>query len=164
MNTADRSIERLDTALMRRFAFFEIGPNPALLSDRLLGNGNDSLSLQELLEAMNERIKRYLGPERMIGHSYFMGLGKDVTLEALADVFRNRILPTLLESALGDYRKVRKALGEKEGLQDGIVRTLGDENSFEDPAGYTFDYDALLNFDAYRRIARKESSREGGEG
>ena len=60
MNTADRSIERLDTALMRRFAFFEIGPNPALLSDRLLGNGNDSLSLQELLEAMNERIKRYL--------------------------------------------------------------------------------------------------------
>lgn len=164
MNTADRSIERLDTALMRRFAFFEIGPNPALLSDRLLGNGNDSLSLQELLEAMNERIKRYLGPERMIGHSYFMGLGKDVSREALAEVFRNRVLPTLLESALGDYRKVRKALGEKEGLKDGIVRALGEEDSYEDPVGYAYDYDALLRFETYRRIAEKDSSQEDEEG
>lgn len=168
MNTADRSIERLDTALMRRFAFFEIGPNPVLLSDRLLRNGNDplslSLSLQELLEAMNERIKRYLGPERMIGHSYFMGLGKDVSLEALADVFRNRILPTLLESALGDYRKVRKALGEEESLKDGIVRALGDEDSYEDHAGYAFNYGALSFFETYRRIATKESSLEDEEG
>lgn len=164
MNTADRSIERLDTALMRRFAFFEIGPNPALLSDRLLRNGNDSLSFQELLEAMNERIKRYLGPERMIGHSYFMGLGKDVTLEALADVFRNRILPTLLESALGDYRKVKKVLGEEGEGKPGIVRAIGEEDSYEDPAGYAFNYGVLSLFDTYRRIARKESSREGGEG
>ena len=164
MNTADRSIERLDTALMRRFAFFEIGPNPALLSNRLLGNGNDSLSLQELLEAMNERIKRYLGPERMIGHSYFMGLGKDVSREALAEVFRNRILPTLLESALGDYRKVKKVLGEEGEGKPGIVRAIGEEDSYEDPAGYAFDYEVLSLFDTYRRIARKESSREGGEG
>ena len=165
MNTADRSIERLDTALMRRFAFYEISPNPALLSEYFLKDGSDSLSLRELLEVMNERIKRYLGPERMIGHSYFMGLGKDATLEALADVFRNRILPTLLESALGDYRKVRKALGEEEGLKYGIVRALGEEeDSYEDPAGYVFDYDVLSLFDTYRRIATKESSQEDEEG
>ena len=166
MNTADRSIERLDTALMRRFAFYDILPNPTLLSDRFLKDRSDSLSLslQELLEAMNERIKRYLGPERMIGHSYFMGLGKEASLEELAVVFRNRILPTLLESALGDYRKVRKVLGEKEGTKDGIVRALGEEDSYEDPAGYAFDYDALSYFRTYRRIATKESSQEDEEG
>lgn len=162
MNTADRSIERLDTALMRRFAFFEILPNPALLSDRILEKDGASLSLQELLEAMNARIKRYLGPERAIGHSYFMRLGKEVSLEDLSDIFRNRILPTLLESALGDYRKVRKILGE-EGAKDGIVCTLGEEDSYEGPAGYVFDYEALSSFKTYRRIAQ-ESSPEDEEG
>ena len=163
MNTADRSIERLDTALMRRFSFYEIDPNPALLSNHVLEEGNKLLPLQELLEAMNERIRRHLGPEKMIGHSYFLGLGKEVSLEKLAEVFRNKILPTLLESALGDYRKVKRVLGEKEDAKDGIVRALWGEDSYEDPSGYAFHYEALLSFETYRKIAGTGSSLEDEE-
>ncbi len=69
MNTADRSITSLDTALRRRFEFVEMMPDPSVLSD----NCKD-VNLQELLKAINTRIEYLLDREKTIGHAFFIGV------------------------------------------------------------------------------------------
>ena len=68
MNTADRSIKLLDSALRRRFAFVELMPKPSLLQGGKIGG----LLLDDFLEALNERIARKEGREKQIGHSFLM--------------------------------------------------------------------------------------------
>ncbi|WP_205589742.1 AAA family ATPase [Helicobacter sp. L8] len=104
MNTADRSIALLDTALRRRFVFEEIMPNPALLSANCVG-----VDLQKLLEAINARIEFLLDKDHTIGHSYFLGL-KD--LEDLQDCFKNKIIPLLQEYFYDDHAKVNVVLND----------------------------------------------------
>ncbi|WP_120944797.1 McrB family protein [Helicobacter labacensis] len=104
MNTADRSIALLDTALRRRFVFEEIMPNPALLSANCAG-----VDLQKLLEAINARIEFLLDKDHTIGHSYFLGL-KD--LEGLQDCFKNKIIPLLQEYFYDDHAKVNVVLND----------------------------------------------------
>lgn len=109
MNTADRSIALLDTALRRRFDFVEMMPRPELLP-KLGPNGID---LQAMLKAMNERIEFLLDREHAIGHAYFMGdFAANPTLKGLADIFRHRIVPLLQEYFFEDYAKIRLVLGD----------------------------------------------------
>lgn len=98
MNTADRSIALLDTALRRRFDFIEMMPKPKLLKDRL----ND-VDLVKLLESINNRIEFLLDREHTIGHSYFI---KVQNLNDLREVFKNRIIPLLQEYFYDDYAKI----------------------------------------------------------
>ncbi len=97
MNTADRSIAFLDTALRRRFQFKELMPRP----DKLLSDVN-GVNTQALLTSINNKIINYLDRDHQIGHSYFMG-GKADTIEGLANVFKNNICP-LLEEYFYDRR------------------------------------------------------------
>ena len=69
MNTADRSVEALDTALRRRFSFVEIMPKPSLLTGKI-----DGVSLEDLLNAINDRIEVLVDRDHTIGHSYFIKL------------------------------------------------------------------------------------------
>lgn len=109
MNTADRSIALLDTALRRRFDFIEMMPKPELLPDQ----GPDGIDLQSMLQAMNERIEFLLDREHMIGHAYFLGgFADNPTIEGLAEIFRNRIVPLLQEYFFEDYGKIRLVLGD----------------------------------------------------
>ena len=103
MNTADRSVEALDTALRRRFCFEEMMPNPGLLNKKI-----NEISLKELLEKINERIVALKDREHQIGHSYFM---KCKTEEELKLVFKNKIVPLLQEYFYGDYKKIGRVLG-----------------------------------------------------
>lgn len=89
MNTADRSIEALDSALRRRFTFVEKAPEPSLLTLKPEG-----IDLKELLTAMNRRIEMLLDKDHLLGHSYFMDVK---SLNALALVFKNKIIPLLEE-------------------------------------------------------------------
>ncbi|EAH8785342.1 AAA family ATPase, partial [Campylobacter jejuni] len=90
MNTADRSITSLDTALRRRFEFVEMMPDPDLLKNVFICKdvenpnkdedylGDDAKTegfaeiLQNILISINKRIEFLLDREKTIGHAFFM--------------------------------------------------------------------------------------------
>lgn len=114
MNTADRSVEALDSALRRRFVFEEMMPCPDLLKD--VNVKNLDISLKDLLETINGRIEILKDREHQIGHSYFMGFVKveacEIEAKELLPVFKNNIIPLLQEYFYGDYEKILLVLGD----------------------------------------------------
>ena len=104
MNTADRSIALLDTALRRRFVFEEMMPNP---SHSGIATDLDGIDCRKLLDAMNRRIAVLLDREHQIGHTYLLRID---TLTALAGTFRNRIMPLLQEYFYDDWEKIDAVL------------------------------------------------------
>ena len=114
MNTADRSVDALDSALRRRFVFEEMMPCPDLLKDVKVKNLD--ISLKDLLETINGRIEVLKDREHQIGHSYFMGFVKgdacEIEAEKLLPVFKNNIIPLLQEYFYGDYEKILLVLGD----------------------------------------------------
>lgn len=105
MNTADRSIALLDTALRRRFNFIEMMPRPELLSDNI-----DGVNLQKLLTTLNTRIENLYDRDHIIGHAYFI---KCKTRDNVRAVFMNKIIPLLQEYFYDDYERIQKVLGDK---------------------------------------------------
>ncbi|HEX8656607.1 MAG TPA: AAA family ATPase [Hymenobacter sp.] len=103
MNTADRSVEALDTALRRRFSFTEMAPAPELLPTDVEG-----INLQELLRAINARLEQLLDHDHCIGHALLMRV---TTLTELREAFRRNILPLLQEYFFGDWGKMGLVLG-----------------------------------------------------
>jgi 5-methylcytosine-specific restriction endonuclease McrBC GTP-binding regulatory subunit McrB len=111
MNTADRSIEALDTALRRRFTFVEIAPDPALIKEKGVSNGEiEGIDLVKMLETINNRIEKLIDKDHMIGHSYFLDISD---ISGLKEAFRNKIIPLLEEYFYGDYGKIGLVLGDK---------------------------------------------------
>jgi Cdc6-like AAA superfamily ATPase len=112
MNTADRSVEALDTALRRRFSFIEMNPNPAKLNTpEFQCTGID---LEALLNAINARIEKLLDKDYCIGHSYFMSIkNRQEPLEEIQTIFQNKILPLLQEYFYGDWGKILLVIGKE---------------------------------------------------
>ncbi|MGN0018362.1 MAG: AAA family ATPase [Candidatus Gastranaerophilaceae bacterium] len=108
MNTADRSIALLDTALRRRFDFEEIMPRPELLGAKVV----EGINLQTLLTRINERITNKYDRDHQIGHSYLMGVN---TKEQLERAYKNRILPLLNEYFYNESKTVAEILNCSEG-------------------------------------------------
>jgi 5-methylcytosine-specific restriction protein B len=104
MNTADRSVEALDTALRRRFEFEEIGPHWKAFQDKVC----EGINLGDLLCTINQRIEHLLDKDHCIGHSYFY---KVTDFPSLQQVFAKNILPLLQEYFYGDFGKVGLILG-----------------------------------------------------
>ena len=105
MNTADRSIALLDSALRRRFDFIEMMPRPDLLSDNV-----DGVNLQAMLKELNTRIEMLRDREHTIGHAYFIACK---SIGDVAKVFRNKIIPLLQEYFFDDYEQIQQVLGDK---------------------------------------------------
>ena len=102
MNTADRSIALLDTALRRRFEFKEMMPDPSQIKKDIEG-----VNLKELLEKMNERIRVMIDREHQTGHTYFFDVED---MESLKKTFQNKIIPLLQEYFYDDYEKINLVL------------------------------------------------------
>ncbi|ECQ6347072.1 AAA domain-containing protein, partial [Campylobacter jejuni] len=104
MNTADRSITSLDTALRRRFEFIEMMPDVSKLSMDCEG-----INLQELLKAINTCIEYLLDREKTIGHAFFIGVEN---LNDLKSIFQNKIIPLLQEYFYNDYALINAVLND----------------------------------------------------
>ncbi|MDA3884797.1 MAG: AAA family ATPase [Candidatus Delongbacteria bacterium] len=119
MNTADRSVEALDTALRRRFSFEEMMPKPEIITQEgklkneknkgVLTINDYPINLENLLKTINERIEILLDRDHLIGHSYFMSVKN---IYDLKEAFAEKIIPLLQEYFYGDYGKITLVLGE----------------------------------------------------
>lgn len=159
MNTADRSIATIDTALRRRFLFREMLPAPKVLADISV----EDLSISELLTRLNMRITVLYDREHTIGHAYFMPLKASPTVETLAEIFTNNIIPLLQEYFYEDYEKIRLVLGDNKKSNPEEQFIVAKENNYAElfgdievglDAGYSYEinYAAFGNIEAYRSI------------
>lgn len=111
MNTADRSIALMDTALRRRFQFVEMLPDADVL--RKIGADKvEDLDVARMLETINERICYLYDREHTIGHAFFTRLAQSQTVETLASIFEKSVIPLLQEYFYEDYQKIQLVLGD----------------------------------------------------
>ncbi|WP_280517258.1 AAA family ATPase [Pseudoalteromonas sp. bablab_jr004] len=126
MNTADRSLALMDTALRRRFDFIEMMPNYSVLRDAhgqsyTIQKGSLEIDLVLLLQELNKRIVALYDREHQLGHAFLMQVVKaivahkmDQALIELKNCFQNKIIPLLAEYFFEDWQKIRLVLGDNQ--------------------------------------------------
>lgn len=182
MNTADRSLALLDTALRRRFEFVPVMPDArdepgAPLAGLRVSSGDEVIDIPQMLDAINQRIAALYDRDHCIGHAYFTSLAQvpdgDERLVALQQVFSTRILPLLEEYFFEDWQKIRLVLADnqkpeveqfvREGVdhEDDLARLFGSEHGLDSYATkrrYAVQDAALSNPQAYIGIYKTLSS------
>jgi len=154
MNTADRSLALMDTALRRRFDFIEKMPDISLIKDidenpLRITVEDKIIDIQLMLQTINDRIEALYDREHTIGHAFFMKLKDEPTVEKLAYIFRNNILPLLEEYFFEDWDKITKILGKS----NIYIKKNFDNLGFDYPGtNYSRNDSALENKDTYINI------------
>lgn len=161
MNTADRSIAIMDTALRRRFDFVEMMPD----LDAIDGIIVDGIDIRKVLETMNQRIEVLYDREHTLGHAFFMPLIKEEnkTIGNLAQIFKNKVIPLLQEYFYEDYSKIQLVLGDNaktdknykfvvdEKIESNLFK--GNINTDDLPEKkYYINNDAFNNAESYNQI------------
>src|SRR6516165_1424898 len=122
MNTADRSISLMDTALRRRFGFVELMPD----SKQLAGRNPGELPLGAWLDALNGRLRRHLKRDArnlQIGHAYLLPPQPITSMAEFARILRDDIIPLIEEYCYDDFSTLREILGpELVDVQNGLIR------------------------------------------
>lgn len=167
MNTADRSIALMDTALRRRFEFVEMMPNSEVLESLGVGTIEVSgveLKVARMLDVINERIEYLFDREHTIGHSFFTKLAEDPSIETLAGIFEKNVIPLLQEYFYEDYEKIQLVLGDntKEDefkfILDRSVKAKDIFNGNPDidlpEKGYVVQHEAFLKLESYKQIGK----------
>lgn len=164
MNTADRSISLMDTALRRRFEFVEMMPNPSVVSDIVVEQNGQKVNIAEILSLINRRIEFLFDREHTIGHAFFTPLREEGmnTIENLAAIFRNSIIPLLQEYFYEDYEKIRLVLGD-DGKENPSIQFItkvklqpqelfSSTFGLEETMSYAINEEAFTNIESYRGI------------
>lgn len=149
MNTADRSLALMDTALRRRFEFIEMMPDSGKFkSGNLIDSGDGkSIDLARLLDTLNARIEALYDREHTLGHAFFFPACNAVkegnhalALQELQSAFKRKVIPLLQEYFYDDWSKIRLVLGDnqkldKQGSAVGELQFIHKKN---------FEYDKLF--------------------
>lgn len=182
MNTADRSLALLDTALRRRFDFVPLMPDArdedgSPLHGLRVTVGEKTIDIPRMLAAINQRVEALYDRDHCIGHAYFTTLAKvpdeDERFVALVQVFRHRILPLLEEYFFEDWQKIRLVLAdnqkvesarfvaESQGHEEDLAQLFGSDHGLDTYATkqrYGVQEAAFSNPDAYIGIYQTSSS------
>ncbi|MBP3399394.1 MAG: AAA family ATPase, partial [Erysipelotrichaceae bacterium] len=160
MNTADRSIALMDTALRRRFDFVEMMPESKVLE----GVEVAGLNIAKMLDTINDRITFLYDREHTIGHAFFIPLKQEPTIEKLAEIFKNKLIPLLQEYFYEDYEKIQLVLGDNDKKEQfKFIKDVKVElkNVFKGSATIEFELpevkyeinkDAFLDIESYKQI------------
>ncbi|MBZ7935874.1 AAA family ATPase [Campylobacter sp. B0100352/1] len=160
MNTADRSITSLDTALRRRFEFVEMMPNPKELENLEYKD----VDLSKLLTAINTRIECLLDREKTIGHAFFIGVKN---LENLKSVFQNKIIPLLQEYFYDDYASINAVLNDNrmvekaENKENDYLHSIKKLETYDEKTIYNinpFDNEIWDEIETYQKIYENQIS------
>ncbi len=153
MNTADKSLTALDTALRRRFEFVEMMPDPEVLKGRKVAD----VDLPKLLTTINSRIEILYDREHMIGHAYFISIK---TIDDLAQCFIKKVIPLLQEYFFDDYEKICWVLGHADDPRKCDFIRVRKRNNFQmkfnlpDVFEIETDYRVFVNPESYIQIYR----------
>ena len=154
MNTADRSIALMDTALRRRFEFVEMMPEYDTLNKTII----EGINVGEMLKTINERIEYLYDRDHTIGHAYFIDVSD---LKTLANVFKNKILPLLQEYFYDDWEKIRLVLGDSQFIKEkkpAKVLFKSGTDYIDDKILYEIDKEAFYDEQNYLKIYNLTSS------
>lgn len=109
MNTADRSIALLDTALRRRFDFVEMMPQEELIEATEPNEIAKKYKLSAFLKKLNGKISSKLDDDNYkIGHAYLMNLKTENDLER---AICNKIFPLLQEYFYNEKNDLKDIVG-----------------------------------------------------
>lgn len=165
MNTADRSLTGMDIALRRRFSFVRMDPRPELLKCVLLGNSH--VTLGDVLESMNKRIRVLLSSDYCIGHAMFMRLlDEDVTnkTEVLLNIFEDTVIPLLEEYFFDDFKKIEIVLHDNKKPNKYRFIQADDDNEIreicEDKEYYKINSKAFKDIRSIVTICRELTEEE----
>ena len=158
MNSSDRSLTGLDIALRRRFTFIEMPPKPELLNDVNV----EDIDVQQLLTVINQRIEVLLDRDHCIGHANFMSLKDQPTLQNLADIFKQRIIPQLQEYFFDDWSKINMVLNANGMLKPKAVEKsalfpnvdTGSEGFFEDQKTWELVDSTFDSIESFTKIIK----------
>lgn len=148
MNTADRSIALLDTALRRRFVFEEMMPN-----EDLLESVGEEIDLTAMLTVMNKRIEVLYDRDHKIGHAYFINAKTD---EEIISIFQTKVIPLLQEYFYDDWEKIGLVLGGIGKSKDDSYIVYKEEVNVNE----LFKQKPSLHIPTLYRVKRKLSSQE----
>ncbi len=167
MNTADRSIALMDTALRRRFSFVEMMPNPQVLVEQgieYITEEDKELDVVRMLEVINKRIEVLYDREHTIGHAFFIPLRKDHSRTKLSEIFKKSIIPLLQEYFYEDYSKIQLVLGDNDKSDDKykfVIKNnekMGDifkgkiDIDLNDDSKFSINEDAFNHIESYIEI------------
>ena len=155
MNTADRSIALIDTALRRRFRFEEMAPDLKRVGDNVEG-----INLRNVLKAINDRLEYLLDRDHLIGHAWLM---KASTKADVDEVMRHKIIPLLAEYFYDDWRRVQAVLGGEDGFVKGeeLDRPPGLDADEEKRFRWTVQDEFTL--EAYQQLVEPRKPRDQGQ-
>lgn len=167
MNTADRSLALVDTALRRRFEFIESMPKPSVLAGTIVTHNGVDINIEQMLTMLNKRIEALYDRDHTVGHAYFTSI-KDLPetdrFNGLKTVFKNKIIPLLEEYFFEDWQKIRLVLGDNQkpepdhqfvheiGREEDLLALFGREHELDQYAlrsRYQLNAAALNQPDSY---------------
>jgi 5-methylcytosine-specific restriction endonuclease McrBC GTP-binding regulatory subunit McrB len=159
MNTADRSVEALDTALRRRFSFIPMMPEYDGLNEEC-----DGVNLKLLLKKLNDRLTVLKDRDHTIGHAW---LWNTTTIDSLRLAFKDKIIPLLQEFFYNDYEKLGLLLGDRfiqtevtvnNNLFAPFERGSSLKNQYNNKAIYKITEPSSWNSEAFQSIYKTQEN------